>query len=495
MKMVGAVLKWFVIVVLVVVAGFTILHKFFNLRVELLGQGYKPHFYFFDPEKHYSELEKHRAAQKAAAPTTVLAAAPLERTPDKAPEKAAAPVMPKTVVTTPPYWTNFRGPHRDGVYDETPVNTAWPAAGLPVLWKQPIGGGYASFVVAAGRAFTIEQRRDKEVVAAYDVDSGRELWTNGWPALFSETMGGDGPRATPTWDDGRVYALGATGELRCLRAESGERLWSRNILTENQASNLQWGMSASPLVVDDKVVVLPGGGAGRSVVAYNKLTGKEVWASQNDKQGYASPKLVTIDGEPQIVVVSATRVMGLKVGDGRLLWEFPWYTSPEVNATEPVFLDDHRFFISSGYDHGAVLVDVSRTGESKARTLDGAGDTFSAKQLWFTKRMKTRFNAAVYYQGYLYGLDEGILSCLDAANGELKWKGGRYGYGQVLLASGHLIVLTEDGDLALVKASPEKLEEISRFSVLDGKTWNYPAIDGGRLLVRNSTQMAALKIM
>jgi outer membrane protein assembly factor BamB len=260
-------------------------------------------------------------------------------------------------------------------------------------------------------------------------------------------------------------------------------LWSRNILTDNQAANLQWGMSASPLVVDDKVIVLPGGGAGRSVVAYDKLTGKEAWTSQSDKQGYASPKLVTIAGERQIVVVSASRVIGLKVDDGHLLWEFPWYTSPEVNATEPVFLDDHRFFISSGYDHGAVLVDVTRD-----------GDTFAAKQLWITKRMKTRFNAAVYYQGYLYGLDEGILSCLDAANGQLKWKGGRYGYGQVLLASGHLIVLTEDGDLALVKASPEKLEEISRFSVLDGKTWNYPAIDGGRLLLRNTTQMAALTL-
>ena len=485
MKMVGAILKWFVIVVLVVVVGFTILHKFFNLRVEALGQGYVPHFYFFDPEKHYTELEKQRAAQTGLHPLGATPGVPINAHIEKGPERAADRITSDAPATVEhPYWTNFRGPHRDGVYDETPVNTAWPAAGLPVLWKQPIGGGYASFVVAAGRAFTIEQRRDKEVVAAYDVDSGRELWTNGWPALFSETLGGDGPRATPTWDDGRVYALGATGELRCLRAESGERLWSRNILEDNQAGNLQWGMAGSPLIVDDKVIVLPGGGAGKSVAAYNKVTGQPVWTSQNDKQGYVSPKLVTIAGERQIVVVSASRVMGLKIDDGHMLWEFPWYTSPETNATEPVFLDDHRFFISSGYNHGAVLVDVSRN-----------DDTFAAKQLWVTKRMKTRFNAAVYYQGYLYGLDEGILSCLDAANGELKWKGGRYGYGQVLLASGHLIVLTEDGDLALVKASPEKLEEISRFPVLDGKTWNYPAIDGGRLLVRNTTQMAALKIM
>jgi outer membrane protein assembly factor BamB len=470
------------IVVLTAVVGFTILHKFFDLRVESMGQGYKPHFYFFNPDKHYAELEKQRAAQQVAAvpaPVAAPLAAPAEKTPDKPAAPAAAPAK----ASERPYWTNFRGPHRDGIYDETSVLTPWPAAGLPVLWKQPIGGGYASFVVASGKAFTIEQRRDKEVVAAYDVTSGRELWNNAWPALFSEALGGDGPRATPTWDDGRVYALGATGELRCLDAESGKRLWSRNILTENQAPNLQWGMAASPLIVDDKVIVLPGGGAGKSVAAYDKFTGKALWTSQNDRSGYASPELVTIAGEPQIVVVSASRVFGLKAEDGHLLWEYPWYTSPEVNATEPVFLDDHRFFLSSGYDHGAVLLDVSRN-----------GDAFAVKQVWTTKRMKTRFNAAVYYQGYLYGLDEGILACIDAANGELKWKGGRYGYGQVLLASGQLIVLTEEGDLALVKASPDKLEEVSRFTILEGKTWNYPAIDGGRLLVRNTTQMAALKI-
>jgi outer membrane protein assembly factor BamB len=395
-----------------------------------------------------------------------------------------APTSPMTSNSTPGSKHHQRPKSARAAAKRAQVLTTWPSAGLQVLWKQPIGGGYASFVVAGGKAFTIEQRRDKEVVAAYDVNSGRELWTNEWPALFSEALGGDGPRATPTWDGGRVYALGATGELRCLSAETGALVWSHNILSDNQASNLQWGMAGSPLIVDDKVIVLPGGGAGKSVAAYDKLTGKPVWTSQNDKSSYASPSLVTIAGQRQIVVVSASRVMGLKIDDGHLLWEFPWYTSPETNATEPVFLDDHRFFISSGYNHGAVLVDVSRS-----------GDTFSAKELWVTKRMKTRFNAAVYYQGYLYGLDEGILVCLDAANGELKWKGGRYGYGQVLLASGHLIVLTEDGDLALVKAAPEKLEELSRFPVLNGKTWNYPAIDGGQLLVRNTTQMAALKIM
>jgi len=321
------------------------------------------------------------------------------------------------------------------------------------------------------------------VVAAYDVNTARELWTASSTALLSEAIGGDGPRATPTWDDGRIYALGATGEFRCLDAATGKILWSHDILKENNARNLLWGMAGSPLVAGNLVFVLPGGHGGKSVAAYDKITGKPVWRSYSDQAGYASAKLATIAGEPQIVAVTADHVAGLKVADGALRWEYPWQTSPEVNAAEPVFLDDHRLFVSSGFDHGGVLLDVSKSGGS-----------FTAKPLWTTKKMKTRFNTAVYYQGFLYGLDEGILACLDAATGEQKWKGGRYGYGQVLLASGQLIILTEDGDLVLVKPSPEKLQEISRVSVLEGKTWNYPAIDNGRLFVRDTTEMAAFQI-
>ncbi|HLM99068.1 MAG TPA: PQQ-binding-like beta-propeller repeat protein [Bryobacteraceae bacterium] len=493
LKAVGKIFLVFVGTLAVAVLGFTVLHQFFGLRVEAWGAGYKPHFYFYKPEEHFATLEKSRAEQKAAAPALAPVSATAPATADPAPDpppaasaSAAAKPASSTSTTTSglrPYWTGFRGPHRDGVYDETPILTAWSVDGPQRLWKQPIGGGYASFSVAQGKAFTIEQRRENEVVAAYDVDTGRELWTTAWPALFSETIGGDGPRATPTWDDGRIYALGGTGEFRCLDAATGKVLWKRNILTDNGAINLLWGMAASPLVVDGKVIVQPGGRGGKSVVAYDKLTGEPVWKSLDDKASYTSPVIANMGGERQIIVVSGTRVVGLRLKDGGLLWQYPWYTSPEVNSAEPVFLDDHRFFVSSGFDHGGVLLDVSRE-----------GDAFNVKPVWTTKRMKTRFNTAVYYQGDLYGLDEGILACIDAANGELKWKGGRYGYGQVLLASGHLIVMTEDGDLVLVKASPEKLQEVSRVPALEGKTWNYPAIDNGRLLVRNTTEMAAFQI-
>jgi len=338
--------------------------------------------------------------------------------------------------------------------------------------------------VAEGTAFTIEQRKRQEVVAAYNIETGRELWTHGWDAIFSESQGGDGPRATPTWDEGRIYALGATGELRCLDAKTGKRIWSRNILSENGADNLSWGMAGSPLIVDDKVIVLPGGRPGKSVAAYNKMTGAPIWKSLDDRQAYTSPMLVTLAGKRQILVVTSNRAVGLAIENGSLLWEYPWTTSMGINCSQPVMIDANRFFISSGYGKGAALVKVT-----------GDGQGFAANTVWENSYMKNKFNSSVLYNGYLYGLDEGILTCVAVETGERKWKGGRYGYGQIILAGDNLIVLTEEGDLALVKATPERHIEASRFTALEGRTWNYPAIAGGRLLVRNATQMACYNLL
>jgi outer membrane protein assembly factor BamB len=380
------------------------------------------------------------------------------------------------------YWTNFRGPNRDGKYDEMPVLTNWPAQGLQLLWKEPVGVGYSSFTVADGRAYTIEQRRRQEVVAAYDVNTGRELWTQGWNAEYTDETG-DGPRTTPTWDDGWLYALGATGELRCLNAKTGAIRWGKNILSDNQAENLSWAMAGSPLIVDDKVIVVPGGTSGKSVVAYNKATGAPVWKVQNDRAAYVSPMLVTLAGRRQILVVSATRVFGVAPEDGALLWSQTWDTDNGINVSQPIIVDKNRFFISSGYGKGASLVEVT-----------GSGNAFQARTVWTNINMKNKFNSSVLHDGYVYGLDEGILTCLDINTGARKWKGGRYGYGQVLLASGHLIVMSDAGELALVKASPNEYTEVARFAALDGKTWNYPAIAGGKLFVRNAKEMAAYKI-
>ena len=431
---------------------------------------------------HDDVLEQHRqqqAAQPAPSLATVATAIP---TPSASASPSPGQAAPPSAAPGRNYWTNFRGPKRDGKYDETSVSTNWPSSGLPVIWKQPIGVGHSSFAVADGKAYTIEQRRNQEVVAAYDLGTGRELWIQKWNAEFVESNG-DGPRATPTWDSGRVYALGATGELRCLDGSNGSVLWGKNILSDNGAKNLPWAMAASPLVVDDKVIVLPGGASGKSVVAYNKNTGAPVWKVLNDTQAYVSPMLMELAGRRQIVVVSAMRVVGLAPENGALLWSYPWDTEGGINVSQPIAVDNNRFFISSGYRKGAALVEVK-----------GSGNSFTATTIWENNNMKNKFNSSVLHNGHIYGLDEGILSCLDVNTGERKWKDGRFGYGQVLLAGGHLIVMTDSGELVLVKASPAGFSEVARFSALQGKTWNYPAIADGRLLVRNSTEMAAYDI-
>jgi outer membrane protein assembly factor BamB len=384
------------------------------------------------------------------------------------------------------YWTDFRGSNRDGHYNEKPILIHWPATGLKQLWKQPIGGGYASFVVAKGVAFTIEQRRQQEAVTAYDLQTGRELWAHTYDASFQEWMGGDGPRATPTWHDGKLYSLGALGDFRCLDADTGKLLWQHNILRENQCTNLMYGMSYSPLVVDDKVIVpagMPDGSQAKTVFAYDKQAGKLAWSASHDKQAYTSPMLVTLAGERQILSVSASRITGLSPADGKVLWEFPWSVQYANSIAQPIITGTNRFVIAAGYGVGAAGVEINRSGAE-----------FSAKELWRNKNLKNKFSSSVLWNSHLYGLDEDILVCIDAETGARKWKDGRYGYGQLLLASGHLVILCGDGDLALVKASPDKHEELARVPGIKGKTWNHPAIADGKLLVRNSVEMACFDL-
>ncbi len=440
-----------------------ILVKLFDLRVEVAGDAMTPVFSFGTVEGDFEELQRQRAEQGPAAPR-----------PPATPSEALA--EGETTPAVSAAWPAYRGPAEGRT--EKAITTEWPP---PQLYNQPIGGGYASFAIADGLAFTIEQRGQQEVVVAYELRTGREVWTHGWDALFAESMGGDGPRATPSWHRGRIYALGAAGELRSLRAEDGELVWRRNILEDSGAENIQWGMTASPLVVDEMVIVLPGGDL-HSVAAYDTADGELRWHVLSDRQAYTTPMEVVLAGQRQLLVVSAERAMGLEL-DGTLLWDFPWVTKYDVNAGQPLVIDERHFFISAGYGHGAALVGI---GEQ--------ADGLATRSVWQSRVMRNRFSSAVLLSGHVYGLDEQVLACIEAATGERRWKGERYGNGQLLLAGGHLIVLTEKGELALVEAPPEKFVEVARFSAITGKTWNVPAIGEGVLLVRNARQMAAFDI-
>jgi outer membrane protein assembly factor BamB len=430
------------------------------VEVEWKG-GFGPSLVRRKTAPNYGFLENNRQAQREHGPVTAFA------------------------LDTPPFWTDFRGPRRDGCYDEQPVLTDWLGGGPPRLWRHPIGGGYASFVVAGGRAFTIEQRRDQEVVAAYDLITGREVWTYGYAASFTEWMGGDGPRATPTYHDQCVFSLGATGELCCLRAANGELVWRKNVLADSQARNLHYGLATSPLVVDNQVIVLNGEPApGHGVIAYDRVNGRPVWWALDDKMAYTSPLAVTLAGRRQLLLVTARRALGLELdGSGRILWEYPWHVQYDNAIATPLVVGTNRFFISAGYGAGCALVEIVP-----------AGGGFSAREVWRNRNMKNKFNASVFRDGFIYGLDEGTLACLDARTGERRWREGSYGYGQLLLASGHLLILGGEGELALVEATPQGFHERGRVRALKGKTWNVPALAQGRLLVRNAAEMACFDL-
>jgi outer membrane protein assembly factor BamB len=280
-----------------------------------------------------------------------------------------------------------------------------------------------------------------------------------------------------------VYVLGAAGEFRALDGATGRTLWRTDILADAGATSPEFGVSASPLVVDNTVVVLAGGANGHSVVAYDRQTGTRVWGALDDRASYSSPMLVTLAGVRQILTFTATRLVGLAPESGTLLWELPWRRANQ--ASQPLIAGPDRVFMSTADGTDAAMFQV-------AAAADGR---ITARELWRTNRMNNNFSSSVLHDGFIYGLDGSILACVDASTGELKWKGGRYGSGQVMLASGHLIVLTEQGELALVRADPKAHEEIARFAAIEGTTWNHPAMSDGILLVRNVEEMAAFDLI
>ena len=432
-------------------------------------------------EEQADAIAAHREAQRAtsnqAAADTSLAAPPV--TPSGTPaatsataDATKAPAAPAITWTT--NWSGFRGARRDGHY-AGPIRTNW--SGLQPLWTQPIGRGYASVVAANGRAFTIEQRGAQEVAVAYDGLTGRELWTNGWNAVYIHDGGGPGPRATPVVDDGTVFVLGATGELRALDASTGALRWRTNILDRNQDP----GIAASPLIVGNTVVTVPGGGDGKSIVAYDRTSGRIAWSALDDEPSFVSPVRVSLAGVDQIVAVLANRVVGLSNDRGHLLWESAWPGGS--HAAQPVIIGDNRIFLSSGNVIGGLALEITR-----------GGDRLTARELWRTYRMKNNISSSVYHDGFIYGLDLGILACIDAGTGELKWKGGRYGSGQTLLASGHLVITAEEGEVVLVRATPDGHQEIGRTTAVEGRTLNHPALVDGFLVVRNGAEMAAFDL-
>ena len=379
----------------------------------------------------------------------------------------------------------YRGQHGDGVVQGPALARQWETQPPKCLWRHPCGGGYGSFAVVGDMAVTIEQRGDNEVIVCYDVLSGRQHWTYSYPALFSERLGGDGPRATPTIHQGRVYSLGATGDLLKLDLAAGYLIWKVNILALNGCGNLEWAMSGSPLVYDGRVVVNPGTQHGTEASAdflsLDADKGDILVRGGKAKASYASPMLVTLAGKEQILIFDAAGLASFDPEEGSELWRVPWTSDFDINAAQPVILDDRHLVFSS--QAGCALLE-----------LEVADGLCTVNEKWRNRLMKCSYANPVVREGYLYGLDEGILACVDLADGKRKWKNGRYGHGQLLLANDLLVILSEKGELLLVEATPERFAELAKIQAIEGKTWNNPVLVGGRALVRNHLEMACYEL-
>jgi outer membrane protein assembly factor BamB len=422
------------------------------------------------------------AARRAAAPPPSVAAAPsATATRVSASPTAPARIAPRPTPSAPASdadWPGFRGPRRDGAVPGARIGTHWDTAPPVEMWRRPIGPGWSSFAVGGDLVYTQEQRGSDEVVSCYGLPTGEPAWMHRDAVRFFEANAGAGPRGTPTLAHGRVYAFGATGLLNALDARNGARVWSRDVASDTGHKLPYWGFASSPLVVGDLVIVAAAG----QLAAYDAGTGEARWTGPAEREGYSSPHLATIAGVAQVLLMSGSGATSVDPAGGEQLWHHAWGGFPIV---QPALTAD-----------GDVL--LTAAGESGVRRLTVAhgSDGWTLRERWTSQGLKPYFNDFVVHRGHAYGFDGRILACLDLEDGARKWKGGRFGNGQLVLLPDQdlLLVLSDEGELALVRAAPDAYTELARFPAIQGKTWNHPVLVGDVLLVRNGEEMAAFRL-
>jgi outer membrane protein assembly factor BamB len=394
-----------------------------------------------------------------------------------------APSSRSLPVESPDDYPQIYGPDRTGKLAGPRLARDWQAQPPEQLWRQPIGPAWSGFAVVGQYVITMEQRGENEMTTCYHLLTGDLIWAHADAAHYASVIAGEGPRSVPTISAGQVFTLGPSGILNCLDLSDGRVVWSHNIITANESSAPGWGVSCSPLVTESKVIVSAGGNRGRSLVAYDASTGDLVWSGGDDGASYSSPVLANIEAVAQVVIFNSPGVKSHDLETGEVLWGYDW-PQGHPHIVMPVVLSDGRVLISSGYGTGSQLVQVGR----------GATGDWSTRQIWESKRLKSKFANLIVHDGYIYGLDDGICVCLDLDHGELQWKRGRYGHGQTILVDDLLLVMAENGELVLLEATADEHRELTRFAALDGKTWNPPALAGDYLLVRNDKEAACYRL-
>jgi outer membrane protein assembly factor BamB len=380
------------------------------------------------------------------------------------------------------------GPERNGMWPEAEFNTDWAQHPPLEVWRRPVGAGWSSFSVSGKQSVTQEQIGDDETVTCLDLFTGETLWryqNKDVRLLLTKTdtpmasMGGEGPRSTPTIHEGKVYSLGATGILNCLDLETGQKVWSRQVIEEFEGVNHDWGLANSPMILKDQgtVVVAGSKNAGTNLIAFNLESGKTVWTCGGLGASYSSARIIEYFGIPQIICVNLKNVTGHNPSTGAALWTYNWPGNfPRVG--QPNKIGDAGLLLTASYGMGSPLLKLSKKGRD-----------WSVERTWNSTRMKTKFSSAAIIGGYAYGLDEGRLACIDLADGSIVWKGEKYGFGQQLLFGNHLLIQTEKGAIVIGQLTPKGFTETGRIdNALSSMTWNAPAVAGRFLLVRNDRE-------
>ncbi|MCA9264668.1 MAG: PQQ-like beta-propeller repeat protein [Planctomycetales bacterium] len=423
-----------------------------------------------------------------------------ERTPDERlnpvkPDRNAENVV-DLATTSEQDFPQFLGPDRTNRVSGRGLSADWSNYPPQLKWRRSIGAGWSSFVAVNGFAVTMEQRGESEYVTCYEIATGKPRWAHRETTRHATVLGYIGPRSTPTIYDGRVYSLGATGILCCLDGATGKPVWTKNTfdlagMSQADAERyVAWGRSCSPLIVDDKVVVSIGGADPDNLIslaAFDALTGEVIWKGANYQASYASPALITLAGERQIVVVNQDYVTGHDPNSGQVLWEFDWAgrSNANANTSQALAATDDSIFVSKGYGKGAGVYRLIRGDD---------GQWQSPQELWQNNSLKTKFSNVAIRDGYAYGLDDKRLSCVRVADGKKMWKQQQYGYGQTIMVDDYILVAGEMGELALVAVDPQQFRELGRVQVLNAQTWNTPCLYGRTMLLRNSEEVVCYEL-
>jgi len=397
-------------------------------------------------------------------------------------------------------WPNYRGPNHDGISSEKLPAKGFPASGPRQVWKTANPGGFASFAVAQGRAFTLVGRdidgAPTEVLVALDAKTGQELWSapltiskydGGAGSGTDDNKGGDGPRSTPTVDGALVYALDARLNLVCLEAATGKPVWRKDIIAEHAGRNITWQNAASP-VIDGDLLFVAGGGEGQALLGINKKSGNVVWKGENDLMTHATPVATTLLGARQLIFLTQSGLVAVAPKTGHVLWrqKFDFKTS---TAASPIVAGD-IIYCSAGYTVGAGAYRIAKKGEQ-----------FQSTEIWRKPgKLQNHWSTPVYYQGHLYGIfgfkeyGEAPLQCIELATGTVKWSQPGFGPGNVTLVDGHLLVLGDAGQLAMVEATPVAYREKAKADILEGKCWTTPTYTGGRVYARSTAEAVCIDL-